>query len=79
MSHGTFYWMGRSIPFREGDSIAAAFEAAGILSFGRDTRYFCGIGACQNCLIRIDGTTREACLIAARNGMRVESLEGGHD
>ncbi|MFA7416542.1 MAG: 2Fe-2S iron-sulfur cluster-binding protein [Rhizobium sp.] len=81
MSAQTFDWRGRSIPFRAGESLAAALEAAGILTFGPDalgqeTRYFCGIGACQCCLLRVDGVVREACITPARAGMKVEALEG---
>lgn len=84
MSGQTFAWNGNDIPFRSGESIAAALEAAGIVSFGADnfgldSRYFCGIGACQGCLVRIDGLLREACLTPARPGMRVGSREEGHD
>lgn len=80
----SFVWKGKDITFRSGESIAAALEAAGIFSFGADTfgqdfRYFCGIGACQGCLVRVDGLLQEACLTAARPGMRVESPEEGHD
>ena len=81
MSTQSFDWKGQSIPFRAGESLAAALEAAGILTFGPDalgqeTRYFCGIGACQCCLLRVDGVVREACITPARAGMKVEALEG---
>ncbi|HCL66090.1 MAG TPA: ferredoxin [Rhizobium sp.] len=84
MNAQTFEWMGRSIPFRTGESIAAALEAAGIPTFGPDalgqeTRYFCGVGACQCCLLRVDGVVREACITPARMGMNVEALERRHD
>ena len=80
----TFNWRGHAIPFRTGESLAAALEAAGIVSFGsgplgEETRYFCGIGACQNCLLRVDGLIREACITSARAGMEVEALEKSHD
>ena len=76
MTDRTFDWMGQSISFREGESFAAALDAAGIRIFGSDpignlTRYFCGIGACQACLIRVDGVIREACITPARTGARV--------
>lgn len=79
MSARMFEWMGRSISFRDGESVAAALEAAGILTFGPDalgqeTRYFCGIGACQCCLVLIDGVVREACITPARTAMLVESM-----
>ncbi|WP_454285817.1 2Fe-2S iron-sulfur cluster-binding protein [Rhizobium arsenicireducens] len=84
MSALTFDWMGQSIPFRTGESVTAALEAAGILTFGPDalgqeTRYFCGIGACQCCLLRVDGVVREACITPAKTGMHVEALERRHD
>lgn len=83
MSQAVFFWQEREIAFNEGESIAAALTAAGILSFGPDmagheTRYFCGIGACQNCLVRINGRVVEACLTPARAGIKVQSAGGGH-
>jgi predicted molibdopterin-dependent oxidoreductase YjgC len=76
MSNRTFDWMGQEIGFREGESFAAALDAAGVRTFGSDsagnlTRYFCGIGACQSCLIRVDGVIREACITPARTGARI--------
>lgn len=76
----TFDWMGRIIPFRAGESIAAALDAADVRTLGSDpvgnqARYFCGIGACQSCLVRVDGLIREACMTPARAGMQVKALE----
>ncbi|MBC7311157.1 MAG: (2Fe-2S)-binding protein [Rhizobium sp.] len=84
MTGQSFDWMGRTISFRTGESIAAALDAAGIRTFGPDTlgqetRYFCGIGACQCCLLRVDGVVREACITPAKAGMQVEALERPHD
>ncbi|GEO87194.1 MULTISPECIES: 2Fe-2S iron-sulfur cluster-binding protein [Alphaproteobacteria] len=84
MNAQTFDWMGQAISFRSGESIAAALAAAGIRQFGADplgqeTRYFCGIGACQCCLVRVEGTVREACITPARAGMRVIPMEASHD
>jgi predicted molibdopterin-dependent oxidoreductase YjgC len=66
---------GREIPFEPGQSVAAALIAAGIRSW-RSTRQdgaprglFCGIGACHDCLITINGEpARRACLVLARDG-----------
>lgn len=79
MSSESFFWMGKPIPFRAGESFAAALEAAGVLTYGpapggSPTRYFCGIGSCQCCLVRIDGCIREACLTPAYSGAKVEEL-----
>lgn len=80
MKTGVFSWNGRSIAFRAGESIGAALTGAGIDAFGRDpagraTRWFCGIGACQNCLVRIDERLVEACLTPAEDGLIVVSAD----
>ncbi|MCR4264602.1 (2Fe-2S)-binding protein [Nitratireductor sp. ZSWI3] len=82
MKRATFSWLGRDVPFLEGESIASALDAAGLVSFGPgmvagDTRYFCGIGACQGCLVRVNGVVREACLAPASAQSLVEPLD--HD
>lgn len=83
MSDYTFEWMGQKIPFHDGESVAAALDAAGILHFGHDAlgqagRYFCGIGACQCCVVRINGVAREACITPARMDMKIEPMEKAH-
>ncbi|KQY26928.1 2Fe-2S iron-sulfur cluster-binding protein [Rhizobium sp. Root482] len=80
----SFRFLSKNIPFNEGESIAAALEAAGIRQFGRDAvgheiRYFCGIGACQCCLVRIDGVIREACVTPARAGAHIELVGADHE
>lgn len=80
MSGGTFLWAGRPVAFRDGETIAAALAATGLRSFGRDpagreTRVFCGIGACQCCLVRVDGRLVEACLTPARAALAVEPAD----
>lgn len=83
MSGRHFYWNGDPIPFRDGESIASALTTAGVIHLGRDglaveNRYFCGIGACQNCLVRVGETVREACLVVARPDLSVFSVERDH-
>ncbi len=79
MSGGTFLWRGRPIPFRAGQSIGTALLAAGIADLGAShagsARYFCGVGACQACTVRVDGVVREACIAPATAGAVVESIE----
>lgn len=84
MTGATFSWMGRAIPFREGESIASALDAANVVSFGPDmppseARFFCGIGACQCCLVRVGGTIREACLTPASAQLQVEPAGDARD
>jgi predicted molibdopterin-dependent oxidoreductase YjgC len=74
---GLLYWMDAAVPFRDGETIAAALRRHGIDDFGpaaggQRGRYFCGIGSCQACMVSIDGEcTVEACLTPAREGMRL--------
>lgn len=83
MSDNTFLWQGQPVAFTAGESIAAALTAAGIMNFGpdmagRDTRYFCGIGACQGCLVQVDGRLTESCLTPASAGLQVANAGGTH-
>ena len=83
MTPATFRWMSQDVPFRPGETVAAALSAAGVVSLGRDqagapSRYFCGVGACQCCLVNIDGRPLEACLTLARPGLSVTPLELDH-
>lgn len=76
MSACRFTWRGQPVPFAPGDTIAAALLDAGVGAFGHDAcgmelRYFCGIGACQNCLVRLDGRVVEACLTPAVDGATI--------
>ena len=67
----------------EGQSIAGALIGAGVMSW-RHTRFddrprgiFCGIGACFDCLITVNGEPNvRACLALVRDGDRVERQEG---
>lgn len=84
MSGGRFLWRGAPIAFSDGESIAIALLKAGVRDLGASgegggSRYFCGIGACQSCLVAIDGSLVEACLTPAREGLDVASVGGGHD
>jgi predicted molibdopterin-dependent oxidoreductase YjgC len=71
---------GREIPLEPGQTVAAALIAAGIRSW-RTTQHtaaarglFCGIGACYDCLVVINGRPAErACLVPARDGDVIET------
>ena len=74
---------GKDVQARDGDTVAAALLAAGIeycrttpVSGARRAPY-CMMGVCFECLVSIDGIgNRQACLIPAREGMRVETQTG---
>ena len=75
----------------EGDTVAAVLVRAGYVSWRRTrTAYrprglFCGMGACQDCLVSVDGVDGvRACLAPTVDGMVVETetetetSAGGH-
>jgi glycine/D-amino acid oxidase-like deaminating enzyme len=65
-----------------GETVAAALSAAGILAFRRTASgaprgLWCGMGACFDCLVTIDGRANQrACLAKVTPGMVVESAPG---
>jgi predicted molibdopterin-dependent oxidoreductase YjgC len=75
---------GAPLEARPGQSVAAALTDAGIRSWrttrhaGRPRGLFCGIGICYDCLLVIDGVPNQrACLVPARDGMRLETGGAG--
>jgi NADPH-dependent 2,4-dienoyl-CoA reductase/sulfur reductase-like enzyme len=68
---------GRTISAQQGESLAAALTANGILTL-RTTRdnaergIFCGMGVCQDCLVEIDGRpAQRACMTVVDRPMAV--------
>lgn len=79
---GSFFWQDVAVTYHDGESVASALDRAGIRWFGtnpagQDHSVFCGIGQCQSCLILHEGRLSEACLLPARDGMRLGTLEEG--
>lgn len=70
---------GRPIPALPGETVAAALSAGGILAYRRTASgaprgLWCGMGACFDCLVTIDGRANQrACLAKVAPGMVVES------
>ena len=64
----------------EGEMLAAALLAAGILNLrcspnsGTARGAFCLMGVCQECLVRIEGRLRQACLVTVSAGLVMELL-----
>jgi predicted molibdopterin-dependent oxidoreductase YjgC len=83
----SFTMDGRDVPYREGQSVAAALVGTGQSAWrttrvaGRPRGLFCGIGTCYDCLVTIDGwPNQRACLVVARPGLAVTTQHGtGHD
>jgi NADPH-dependent 2,4-dienoyl-CoA reductase/sulfur reductase-like enzyme len=73
----SFGFEGRTIPAIEGESIAAALSAAGIVAFretagGAPRGLYCGMGACWDCVVTVDGRIgQRACMTKAADGMVV--------
>ncbi len=75
-----FFFNGRRIRAREGESVAAALYAAGVRIFSRSFKYhrprglLCLSGRCSHCLMRVDGIPNvRICREPVRAGMRVQS------
>jgi len=74
---------GRTVTAGAADSVAAALIAAGIEPFrttpvsGGPRAPYCMMGVCFDCLAEIDGVAnQQACMIAARPGMRIRRQRG---
>jgi glycine/D-amino acid oxidase-like deaminating enzyme len=73
----TIHFDGRPIAALEGETIAAALSAAGIVAFRRTASdaprgLYCGMGACFDCVVTVDGRIgQRACLTRVADGMQV--------
>jgi D-hydroxyproline dehydrogenase subunit alpha len=71
----------REVEALEGETVAAALSASGILTFrrtlsGAPRGLHCGMGACQDCVVTIDGRIgQRACVTTVRAGMEIRSGE----
>ena len=69
----------RPVEALEGETVAASLSAAGILAFrrtigGAPRGLHCGMGACYDCLVTIDGRIgQRACVTTVRAGMVIRS------
>src|ERR1700682_5678325 len=73
-----FAFQGMRIPMHGEEPIASALLRAGVLTLrrtrgGAPRGVFCGIGVCNDCLVRVDGRPNQrSCLVVAEPGMQVE-------
>ncbi len=75
----TFQFEGKQVVAYENESIAAALFASGVKVLSRSKRFnnpigwFCGIGKCCSCMMRVDGIPNvRTCVVPVREGMQVE-------
>jgi len=75
----TFRFEGEQVEGYENESIAAALFASGVKVMSRSKRFdnpkgwFCGIGKCCSCMMRVDGVPNvRTCVVPVREGMVVE-------
>lgn len=68
-------WDGTALSLPEGANLAAALLGAGVTVFrhtpvsGAPRAPFCMMGACFDCLIEVDGVTRQACMLEVSEGL----------
>lgn len=68
---------GRSLSLPAGANLAASLLAEDVRIFrettvsGAPRGPFCMMGACYDCLVEIDGVTRQACQCQVEEGMRI--------
>ncbi len=73
-----FWFEEKSIPAQEGESVAAALLAAGVVNLrtnlvsGTVRAPYCWMGVCFECLLEIDGQPNQlSCMIRVKEGMHV--------
>jgi glycine/D-amino acid oxidase-like deaminating enzyme len=76
---------GQAIEAIEGETIAAALAAAGVVTYRHNRQaaprgLYCGMGACFECLVTVDGkASQRACLIKVADGQIIRSVMPGGD
>jgi sarcosine oxidase subunit alpha len=77
------YMNKKEIKGYEGEAIVAALYASGIKIYSRSIKYdrprgfFCGIGKCSSCLMRVNGVPHtRTCVTLVEDGMKVEYEKG---
>lgn len=80
----TFRWDGREVEAYPGETVLGALLAAGVRTLGHAARtgeprgMLCGIGACFECVVTVDGDANQrACMLAAAPGLDVRSSAPG--
>lgn len=79
----TFYYNGQVMEGYDGEPIAAALMAAGVMvhrhtaKLNQPRGVFCAIGRCTDCVMVVDGEPNvRTCITPLKAGMHVETQEG---
>jgi len=73
---------GQPLDLPDGANLAAALLGAGIVAFratpltGAPRGPFCMMGACFDCLIELEGVTRQACMMQVHAGLVLSRSTG---
>ena len=74
---------GKNVKAIEGEPIASAVIAAGIMTFRKTIKredprgYFCGIGRCTDCMMIVNGIRNvRTCITPVKEGMKIETQIG---
>ncbi|MGJ5621497.1 (2Fe-2S)-binding protein [Sulfitobacter sp. MF3-043] len=78
---------GADLMLPRGENLAGALLVAGVMPFrhtpvsGAPRGPYCMMGACYDCLVEIDGVTRQACMLQVTEGMEITmpAIRGGAD
>lgn len=76
----TFAFEGTAVRAPEGESLAAALMASGIVTLrlgpedGGERGAFCYMGLCQECIVDVDGDWVEACRTPVAEGLTVRRV-----
>lgn len=71
---------GRALDLKAGANLAAELLAADVMPFrrtpvsGAPRGPFCMMGACFDCIVQIQGETRQACMLEVAEGMEIAML-----
>lgn len=79
----TFYYDGKPLTARQGDTIASALLDNGVRVFRYTSKrheprgLFCAIGQCTDCVMIVDGKPNvRTCITLVREGMQVRTQAG---
>jgi len=79
-SEVSFLVNGKPVRGRPGESVAVALMRTGRMHLragpvdGAARGMFCGMGLCQECVVRVEGQVVEACRLDVREGLVVELI-----